>query len=219
VTERPAAILDVDGTLVDTNYHHVLAWYRAFRQHGVVCPTWRLHRHLGMGGDTFVPSVAGEEAEREHGDDIRSAHDALFMSMIDEVDLLPGARDLLLGLRRLGVVTVLASSARQQELDHYLVALDGRGLVDGWTTSGDVERTKPHPDVIEAALEKAGTRQAVVVGDSPWDCVAAARAGIPSIAVRSGGFAESVLREAGASMVFDDAGDLAANLERTPFAG
>src|SRR3954469_14661830 len=139
----PAAILDVDGTLVDTNYQHVLAWFRAFRQYGLVVPVWRLHRHVGMGGDQYVAAVAGEDFESEHGDDVRAAHDALYMAMIDEVELLPGAQDLLRELKRRGHTVVLASSAKQQELDHYLGRLEARELVDDWTSSADVESTKP----------------------------------------------------------------------------
>ena len=153
---RPAAILDVDGTLVDTNYQHALAWFRAFRQHGVVLPIWRIHRHIGMGGDQLVASLVGEEFDAEHGDDVRAAEKALYMSLIVEVEPLEGARELIADLRESGHAVVLASSAKAQEVDHYLDLLDARSLVAGWTTSADVERTKPEPDLVAAAVEKAG---------------------------------------------------------------
>ena len=139
----PAAILDVDGTLVDTNYHHTIAWYRAFRQHEVVLPVWRIHRHIGMGGDQLVTALAGEQVEDEQGEDIRAAEKALYAELIDEVEPLAGARALIEDLKRRGHAVVLASSAKQEEVDHYLDLLDARDLADEWTTSADVESTKP----------------------------------------------------------------------------
>ena len=213
---KPAAILDVDGTLVDTNYQHAIAWYRAFRQHGVVLPLWRIHRHIGMGGDQLVASLVGEEFDDEHGDDVRSAEKALYMSLIVEVEPLEGARDFIADLRENGHAVVLASSAKAQEVDHYLELLDARGLVDGWTTSGDVEHTKPEPDLVAAAVEKAGGGEAVMVGDSTWDCESAKRAGLQTVGVLMGGFSERELLDAGAETVFDSLVALREGLEKTP---
>src|SRR3954469_19844989 len=213
---KPAAILDVDGTLVDTNYQHALAWYRAFRQHGVVLPVWRIHRHIGMGGDQLVSSLVGEAFDEEHGDDVRTAEKALYMSLIVEVQPLEGARELITGLREGGHPVVLASSAKPDELDHYIDLLDARNLVDGWTDSGDVERTKPEPDLVAAAIEKAGGGPAVMVGDSTWDCEAAKRAGVPTIAVLTGGFSARELREAGAACVFETLPELLDRFAETP---
>src|SRR5205085_67656 len=190
----PAAILDVDGTLVDTNYHHTLAWYRAFLAHGVVLPLWRIHRHIGMGGDQLVPSLCGEELDREQGDSIREAEADRYMELIDEVRPFPAARRVIEALRERGHALVLASSAKRHEVDHYLDLLDVRESVDAWTTSADVERTKPHPDLVAAAVEKAGGEEAAMVGDSTWDCEAARRAGVPTIALLTGGFSEQELR-------------------------
>ena len=106
------AILDIDGTLVDTNYHHALAWFRAFRQHGFVLPLWRIHRHIGMGGDQLVASLAGEGFDREHGDDVRAAETVLYAELIGEVQPLPGARALMEDLKGAGHTIVLASSAK-----------------------------------------------------------------------------------------------------------
>ena len=212
-----AAILDVDGTLVDTNYQHTLAWFRAFRQHGVVLPMWRIHRHIGMGGDQLVASLVSEEWDAEHGDDVRSAEKALYMSLIVEVEPLEGARDLITDLRERGHPVVLASSAKPDEVDHYLDLLDSRGIVDGWTTSGDVEATKPEPDLVAAAVEKAGGGDAVMVGDSTWDCESAKRAGVPTVGVLMGGFSESELLEAGAACVFHSLVELRESLDDTPF--
>jgi HAD superfamily hydrolase (TIGR01509 family) len=212
---KRAAILDVDGTLVDTNYQHALAWYRAFRQHDIVLPVWRVHRHIGMGGDQIVAALAGEDAEDRLGDDIRAAEKALYLAMIEEVEAIPDARELIEELRRQRWQVVLASSAKPWELDHYLDLLDARHLVDGWTSAGDVEATKPQPDLIHAALEKVGAQDGVLVGDSTWDCQAAERAGIETIGVLTGGFSAQELRDAGASLVFASISDLLSALSDT----
>jgi HAD superfamily hydrolase (TIGR01549 family) len=215
----PAAILDIDGTLVDTNYHHAIAWFRAFRRHEVVLPVWQVHRHVGMGGDQLVGALAGEAFDDEHGDDVRAAEKALYQALIEEVEPLEGARDLIARLKDAGHRVILASSAKADEVDHYLDLLDARDLADAWTTSADVEATKPEPDLIHAALDKAGTRDAVMIGDSTWDCIAAGRAGIPTIGVLTGGFSETELLEAGAARVFWSIPDLMDRLDETPLAG
>jgi HAD superfamily hydrolase (TIGR01549 family) len=212
----PAAILDVDGTLVDSNYQHALAWYRALRQHGHVLPLWRVHRHIGMGGDQIVASLCGDDVEAEQGDDIRAAEKALYMTMIEEVEPLEGARDLIVDLNRLDRRVVLASSAKPDEIEHYLDLLDARDLADAWTSSGDVEATKPEPDLVEAALDRVGGGAAVMIGDSTWDCEAAKRAGVETLAVLTGGFSEQELRDAGASAVFHSIEDLRRRLSDTP---
>jgi phosphoglycolate phosphatase-like HAD superfamily hydrolase len=146
------SILDIDGTLVDTNYHHALAWFRALARSDLILPVWRIHRHIGMGDDQMV-----------------------------------------LALRDRGHRTVLASSAKADEVEHYLELLDAREIVDGWTTSADVEETKPAPDFVHAALERVkagGDETAVMVGDTPWDIKAAEKAGVPTLAVVTGGFSE-----------------------------
>ena len=212
----PAAILDVDGTLVDSNYQHAIAWYRALREHGHVLPMWRIHRHIGMGSDQLVASLCGDEVEDEQGDDIRDAEKGLYMELIDEVEPLHGAHELIADLSRLGRRIVLASSAKPDELDHYLDLLDARGLAHAWTSSGDVEKTKPEPDLVHAALERAGNDWAVMVGDSTWDCEAARRAGIETVAVLTGGFSEQELRDAGAVAVFRSIDELRRRLSETP---
>ena len=212
------AIFDVDGTLVDTNYQHALAWYRAFLQSGKVLPLWRVHRHIGMGGDQLVGALAGDEFEDEHGDEVRSAEKVLYMALIHEVRPFADARALLEHLKAQNHTVVLASSAKPDEVDHYLDLLDARDLADGWTHSGDVERTKPQPDLVATALDKAGGGPAVMVGDSTWDCEAAKRAGVPTVAVLTGGFSEGELRDAGAKAVFPSLSDLLAHLGDTPLS-
>src|SRR5919197_5393453 len=113
--QLPAAILDVDGTLVDTNYHHTIAWYRAFRRHDVTPEIWRIHRHIGMGGDQLVGAVAGDEVEERLGDAIRDVEGELYMEMIDEVRPFEGARELIAELREMADAVILASSAKEHE--------------------------------------------------------------------------------------------------------
>ena len=211
-----AAILDIDGTLVDTNYHHAIAWYRAFKQEGRILPIWRIHRSIGMGGDQLVSALAGEEFDREKGRDVRSSEKALYMALIEEVRPLAGARELIAELKGRGLTVVLASSAKAQEVEHYLDLLGARELADDWTTSADVEATKPEPDLVQAAVAKAGGGAAVMLGDSVWDCEAAGRAGVQTVAVLTGGFSEHELREAGAVAVFESLGDLLEHLDETP---
>ena len=213
-----AAILDVDGTLVDTNFQHAIAWYRAFRQHEILLPVWRIHRAIGMGGDHIVRELAGDEAEEEKGEDIRSAEKALYMALIEEVEPLAGARELIEDLKQRGSPVVLASSAKPDEVEHYLDLLDARELIDDWTTGGDVEATKPEPDLVQAALGKAGSDDGVLVGDSTWDIESAKRAGIETVAVLTGGFGEDELRQTGAVQVFRSIEELRQDLDGSPLA-
>ena len=211
-----AALLDVDGTLVDSNYHHALAWYRAFRRSGIILPLWRIHRHVGMGGDQLLPALLGDRLEEERGEEIREARDEEYGRLIGEVAPLEGSRELIAELKERGLTVVLASSSQQDELDHYLGLLDARELADAWTTDDDVEATKPEPDLVHAALEKAGTEDAVMVGDTPWDVEAARKAGIETVCVITGGFSEQELRDAGAVVVFESVEELRQKLDSTP---
>ena len=202
-------ILDVDGTLVDTNYHHAIAWFRAFQRYEVTLPVWRIHRHIGMGGDQLIEALAGEEVERRSGDDIREAEGELYRELIGEVRTMEGSRELIEDLREAGRRVVLASSAKEWEVEHYLDLLDAREIVDAWTTSADVERTKPQPDLIRAALDNVDDDgPAILIGDTVWDVEAAKRAGIETLAVLTGGFSEAELLEAGAKEVFSSVDEL-----------
>ena len=203
-----AVILDVDGTLVDTNYHHALCWSRAFREHGIVIPLWRLHRGVGMGGDKYVEAMAGADVEKRLGDQLRERWAALFDALLDEIAPLDGAGELLRDLKARGHVVVLASSSIERHLERFLEVLRAREVVDAWTTKDDVEASKPDPDLVEAALDRAGTRDAILVGDTPWDVKAAQQAGIETICVLTGGFSEAELREAGATDVVESVAEL-----------
>jgi HAD superfamily hydrolase (TIGR01549 family) len=179
---------------------------------------WRLHRHIGMGGDQYVAAVAGDDVERRLGDELREASHAEFLPLRDECEPLEGARDLLVALKERGLVVVLASSASEEDLDFFLDRLEARDVVDGWTTADDVERSKPHPDIVHAALERAGTDEGVFLGDSRWDVEAAANAGLATVGVITGGWSRQELEEAGAVAVYESLGDLRERLDETPLA-
>jgi HAD superfamily hydrolase (TIGR01549 family) len=210
-----AVIFDIDGTLVDTNYQHALAWFRAFRNEGIVIPIWQIHRAIGIGSDRVVEMLAGKDVEAEFGETLRDAQGPLYKEMIDEVEPMKGAHQLLRDLKQSGHPIILASSAEEDEVEHYLDLLDARDFVDGYTTSADVKASKPEPDIVNAAVEKAGGGSAVMIGDSTWDCKAATRAKLPSIGVLTGGFSEQELTEAGATVVFDSVEHLREHLGAT----
>jgi HAD superfamily hydrolase (TIGR01549 family) len=209
-----AVVFDVDGTLVDTNYQHALAWFRAFRRFDVTPAIWRIHRAIGMGGDQLVAAVAGDDVEEAHGDDLRSAWTEEFAVFLPQVQPFSGARALLEEVKRRDLSLVLASSGEPEHVEHYLDLIGGREFADAWTTSADAEETKPAPDLIETAMSKMDTSSAVMIGDSVWDAEAAERAGIGTYAVRTGGFSVEELTSAGAKKVYDSLGDLHADLDR-----
>ena len=202
-------ILDVDGTLADSTYHHALAWARAFARVDLHPPLWRIHRTIGMGGDKLVAEVAGEEVEREHGDTLREAWEEEYDELLPEVGLLPGARELVLALVDRGLTVTLASSGKERFTQHVLRQLDlPDGTLAARTSSDEVEESKPAPDLLARALEESGGTSALVVGDTTYDVAAAARLGAPCVAVRTGGFGDQELLDAGAVTVVDTPADL-----------
>ncbi|MXG91735.1 HAD family hydrolase [Nocardioides flavescens] len=219
----PTVVLDVDGTLVDTNYHHVLAWSRAFAAHDVTVPLWRVHRAIGMGGDRLVGEVAGDDVEERLGDEVRARWKDEFDAVIDEVRPLVGARELLAALKDRGVAVALASSANPEHAHHAFALLgvdegaEDDGLVDTATSAEDAGESKPDPELVQAALDRLGqdleTGAACVVGDSVHDVRAAQRAGLPAYAVLTGGTSRAELLEAGAAGVYVDLDDLREHLE------
>jgi len=206
-------VLDVDGTLVDSNYQHAVAWHRAFRSQGVGVPVWRLHRQIGTGGDRFVADVAGTEVEDAHGDALRDVHTREFNELIDEVEALEGATELLAELRHRGLRVVLASSGQPQHIDRFAEMLGAPDLDVEWTRSGDADESKPAPDLIEVALDKVGGGRALMVGDATWDFRAAKKLGLSTVGLLTGGISEAELRAAGADAVYPSLGDLMSNLD------
>jgi HAD superfamily hydrolase (TIGR01549 family) len=212
-----AVLLDVDGTLIDASYHHALAWYRAFRSHGILLPVWRIHRHIGMGGDQLVPALVPGIRDELHAA-IEEKRGECYAELIGEVQPFDEAHELIADLKAQGLTVVLASSSPQHELDHYLDLLDARDLLDAWTTKDDVDATKPDPDLVAAALAKASSDDAVMVGDTAWDVEAARRAGIETICLISGGWSRQELLEAGAVAVYESVAELRQELDRAPLS-
>jgi HAD superfamily hydrolase (TIGR01549 family) len=210
------AIFDVDGTLVDTNYQHALAWFRAFRRFDITRPLWRIHRGIGMGGDTFVPEVGGVEVEEAHGDALRDAWVEEFDEMIDEIQPFEGAHELLREVKDRGFRLVLASSGKTKHVDRFLDLIHGKDLADAYTTSEDAETSKPAPDIVKVALAKVEGASGVMVGDSVYDIQSAGKLDIPTIALRTGGFGADELIGVGALKVYDSLVELREHLDETP---
>lgn len=194
MTTPDTVLLDVDGTLVDSNYHHVVAWRRAFTAHDVDVPAARIHQRVGMGGDRLVAAVAGDDVEERLGDALREAWEAAYDEMIDQVRPLPGAADLVRACADAGLTVVLASSGKAKHLDvaRELLAVDD--VIAGVTTNDDVDSSKPAGDIFGVAIEKVGGSRGVVVGDTPWDARAADAVGMPCVLLRTGGFCDEDLR-------------------------
>ncbi|HYF71265.1 MAG TPA: HAD family hydrolase [Nocardioides sp.] len=214
MTPFDTVVFDIDGTLLDSNYHHALAWSRAFEQvldqH---VPVAAIHRHIGMGGDRLVAAVAGEDAEERHGDEVRERWEREFDEVIDETRLLDGARELLAAVGAAGMTVVLASSSIPKHAERPLGLLRAEDHSDAWTTSEDAEESKPDPELLDEALDKVGGGRAVMVGDAVWDVEAANARDIPTIGVLSGGYGRQELLDAGAVAVYDDPADLLDHLD------
>jgi HAD superfamily hydrolase (TIGR01549 family) len=209
VSAPPTIVFDIDGTLVDSNYQHAIAWHRAFRAHGYRAAIWEIHRHVGMGGDQFVEAVLGEDAESADGDALRDGHSEEYSKLIDDIEAIDGASELIGELDDAGATVVLASSAEQDECDHFVELLGAGERIAGATTSEDAEHSKPDPELVRVALEKFGSGgPALMIGDATWDVIAAKAAGIPTLALLTGGFSEAELREVGAAEVSHSVADL-----------
>lgn len=214
-----AVLFDIDGTLVDSNDLHVLAWQRAFEQVGVPIDAQTIHGQIGKGKDMLVPTLLPDadeptqtEAGRLHGEMFKAEY-------LDQVKPFAGARDLLERVHEAGKQVVLASSASASELDHYVELLEAGDLIDASTSGDDVEHTKPAPDIFAAAMAKLGpitAEEAIVIGDTPYDIEAAAKCGIAAVAVRSGKFPDAALEQAGAVAIYDDVAALLADYADSP---
>jgi len=206
--EVDTVVLDVDGTLVDSVYTHVQAWLDAFLTIGTVVPAWHIHRAIGMGGDRLVAEVAGQRVEDAMGDRIRELHDKGYESQFGSVRAFDRADDLLRLLHGRGFTVALASSGTAEQTDRALELLAADEVARSRVSSASVSSSKPAPDLIEAAMRDAGASRAVVVGDSVWDVAAAQHAGVPAVGLRSGGFCDTDLIEAGCVSVFESVADL-----------
>lgn len=204
-------LFDVDGTLVDSNYLHIQAWQEAFETVGHPVDGWRVHRAIGMDSAVLLGELLGDEAERL-GEQAASEHAERYRRLVPRLRPLPGAQDLIASLHDRGIAVVLATSAPSDEME---ILLEVLGLQEGdlvTTDADDVDEAKPHPGIVQVALARAAVdaERAVFVGDSVWDMVAARRAGVAAVGVRSGGVGAEELSAAGAREVVDDAQELLA---------
>lgn len=213
-----AILLDIDGTLVDSNDFHVLAWDQALRDAGHEFDRETLHAQIGKGADNYVSALL-PDLEQGEAHELGKAHGQYFKQRyFDQLKAFPGARELIERCKDRGLKVILASSASSEELDHHLEVIRAKDLVDGHTSADDVRRSKPCPDIFEAALAKAGVKseEAVVIGDTPYDIAAARKAGMDAIAVRSGGFPDEALQ--GAIAIYDDVVTLLARFDASPLS-
>jgi HAD superfamily hydrolase (TIGR01509 family) len=213
---RPAVLFDVDGTLIDSNYLHVQAWYRAFTEAKVEVEAWRIHRSIGMDGSRLLASLA-EGVDEDTCARLKDLHSRYYQETASLLRRLPGAREVLEVVDSLGLQIVLATSAPEDELSILRGVLACEDLLSAVTSSNDVDAAKPEPDIVQVALERAGVdvAHAVFVGDTVWDVEACKRAGVPTIGVLSGGVSRGELETAGAQAVFDNPRDLCDQLAST----
>jgi len=209
-------LLDIDGTLVDSNEFHVKAWAEAFERHGHPLDASDIRQQIGKGADQLIPTLRPDLPE-EMREKITKAHDEIFRSRyLPQVRAFDGAAEFVVSLNRRGIKVVLASSANQREVDHYIELLDIENVLAATTCADDVENSKPARDIFAAALEKiasATADRALVIGDTPYDVIAATKCGIATVAVLSGGFTEEVLRRAGARVIYKSIAELGAGLD------
>ncbi len=203
---RRGVLFDVDGTLVDSNYQHTLAWWQAFRRFGHDVPAAEIHRAIGMGGDKLVAHLLGDDRDPDQDAELDATHGAVFSTFWPGLRAFEGAGDLVRRCADSGLAVVLASSASQQELGVMRGIIDADASISAATSSSDAENSKPSPDILQAALDAGGLEaaHAVFVGDSVWDVIAAKELGIPTVGLASGGTSEAELWDAGAVQVYKD---------------
>lgn len=216
-----AVLFDIDGTLVDSVDLHARAWQEALARFGKNVEYDAVRSQIGKGGDQLLPELLGEDELERFGEELEEYRAGLYQrSYLPWVKPFPGARELLARLKQSGGLIGLASSCHRTELGYYLRLVGGAAFVDAVSTADDAERSKPFPDVFEACLDKLGveTGEAIAVGDSPYDVEAAARAGLRTVGLLSGGFPERALEAAGCVAIYPDAAELLARLDTSPLA-
>jgi HAD superfamily hydrolase (TIGR01509 family) len=212
---RAGVLFDLDGTLVDTAYLHTVCWWEALRQYDHVVPMALIHRAIGMGSDKLLGHVLGTSHDASDDDDIAAAHGTLFATWHHRIRPLPGAKELLARCAALGLAVVIATSSPERDLEALRKALDADPFIDVVTTSADADESKPSPDILSAALNRAelSADHAVFVGDAVWDVMASSRLGMRCIGLESGGTSEAELRKAGAVEIWEDPADLWRSLD------
>lgn len=219
-TIATAVLFDVDGTLVDSNYLHVHAWRRAFHQLDRPVDSWRVHRAIGKGSGKLLSTLLGDADAERVGDEVKELHSRFYLETAELLRPFDHAQDLIRALAAKDVRVVLATSAAPDELDELRRVLGVDDVVRDIVAGADVEETKPDPEPVLVALEKAGTapEDTIFVGDAVWDVRAATKAGVRTIGVLSGGVSAAELEEAGAIATYDDVAALLADLEQSPLA-
>ena len=216
-----ALLFDIDGTLVDSNDQHVLAWEEVLQAEGATVDRQVIHDQIGKGADMLIPALL-PDADKDAAERLGRAHGVVYKAkFLSGVKPFPGARDLIVRAHAAGQKVVLASSASKSELEHYMDLLGVRDLICATTSADDVEHTKPAPDIFAAALEKVaplGPDEVLAIGDTPYDIEAAAKSGIRTIAVRSGKFADEALVKAGPASLYDDVAALLAGYDQSPLS-
>jgi HAD superfamily hydrolase (TIGR01509 family) len=212
---RPAVLFDVDGTLVDTNWFHTVSWWRAFRDVGEEVSMSRIHPLIGMGSDQLVERLIGRDSE-----EATEAHSKYYKPFKDEITAFPKAADLLKEVANRGARVVLATSSNSEDVDRLQEAVGAGDVVDHVISKGDVEKSKPAPDIFEAALEQMDLdpRHTIVVGDTAWDVRAAKKLGLKTVAVLTGGATREQLEDEGAIAVYEDVAELLDQLHDSPLA-
>jgi len=214
---KPGVLFDVDGTLLDTNYLHIVAWCRAFRKRGHRATSMAsLHRAIGIDSEGLVQRLLGTL-----DDEVVRAHTAAYSELRDEVAAFPGAAGLIRRCRDAGLLVVLATSGQQDDLDWMLPAIDADDAIAGAVTSADVDQAKPAPDLLTAGIDKFGLDpdRTIAIGDTVWDVEAAKKAGVGCVALESGGIARQALQQAGAQQVYRDPAELHELFDDSPLAG
>ncbi len=213
---QPGVIFDVDGTLLDNNYFHAIAWWRALRGAGIEIPMSRVHRGIGMGGSEMMAALIGEQRP-----ELSEAHGREFAGFRDEMVAFTAVPELLREVKSMGLRVMLGTSARPENLPAMLQAINADDAIHGIVSSEDVEQAKPHPDIFSTALARGGLDpdRTLVVGDTRWDVEAARRAGLSCLTVLTGGWSEAELLAAGSVAVYDSPQDLLHRLDASPLAG
>jgi HAD superfamily hydrolase (TIGR01509 family) len=215
-----AALFDIDGTLVDSNELHVLAWLRAFAASGYDVEKDAVRAQIGKGADMLIPAILSHVSRAEH-ETLAQAHADIFQTNYrDEIRVFPGAAELLKALHGAGIQVALASSAQEKELQHHIRLLGVGAFLSATCSSDDVQRSKPAPDIFAAVLAKLPSvraEEALAVGDTPYDVESAAKCGIRTIALRTGPFDDRAFEAAGALAIYDSVADLLADLPQSPF--
>ena len=209
------AIFDVDGTLLDNNYFHTIAWWRAFRGAGIEIPMAKIHRGIGMGGSEMMAALLGEQRPG-----LSEAHGREFAHFRDEMVAFEAVPDLLREVKGMGLRVVLGTSATLENLPAMLKAIGAKDAIAEVVSSDDVQQAKPHPDIFTTAIVKADLdpQRTLIVGDTKWDVEAARRAGLGCVTLLTGGWSSAELESAGSVAVYESPADLWRRLEDSPLA-